>query len=122
MFALELATGKVVWSTPAPKPACLATPGCSAAQPAPVTAIRGAVFLGSMDGHLRAYDSKTGKVVWDFDTLQDFPTVNGVKAHGGSVNGAGPVIAGGMLYNNSGYARIPSLPGNVLLAFSLDGK
>jgi hypothetical protein len=28
----------------------------------------------------------------------------------------------GMLYTNSGYARIPSIPGNVLLAFSIDGK
>ena len=36
-----------------------ATPGCSAAQPAPVTVIPGVAFLGSWDGHIRAYE--TGK-------------------------------------------------------------
>ena len=38
-----------------------------------------------MDGHLRAYSTMDGTVIWDFDTAQDFPTVNGVKAHGGSL-------------------------------------
>ena len=46
----------------------------------------------------------------------------GVKARGGSMNGTGPTIAGGILYTNSGYSRIPSIPGNVLLAFSVEGK
>src|SRR5258706_2583219 len=31
--AVEIATGRKIWSTPAPKPACLAAKGCSAAQP-----------------------------------------------------------------------------------------
>jgi polyvinyl alcohol dehydrogenase (cytochrome) len=75
-----------------------------------------------MDGHMRAYDSRDGKMIWDFDTLRDFETVNGVKAHGGSINAAGAVVVDGLLYTNSGYARIPSMPGNVLLAFSVDGK
>jgi polyvinyl alcohol dehydrogenase (cytochrome) len=87
-----------------------------------VTAIPGVVFLGSMDGHMRAYDAKNGKIVWDFDTAHDFDTVNGVKAHGGSMDAAGAAIVDGVLYTNSGYARIPSMPGNVLLAFSVDGK
>jgi polyvinyl alcohol dehydrogenase (cytochrome) len=122
MFAVEIATGKQVWSTPAPKPACLGTPGCSAAQPAPVSAIPGVVFTGSLDGHLRAYDSRTGGVIWDFDTLREFPTVNGIKARGGAMNGSGPTIAGGMLLSNAGYSRLPVIPGNVLLAFTVDGK
>jgi polyvinyl alcohol dehydrogenase (cytochrome) len=84
--------------------------------------IAGVVFAGSLDGHLRAYDSKSGSVIWDVDTLHDFETVNGIKARGGSMNGTGPTIAGGILYTNSGYSRIPSIPGNVLLAFSFDGK
>ena len=122
LTALRLADGKVIWSVPAQKPACVATPGCSAAQPAAVTLIPGVIFLGSMDGHMRAYDSRDGKIIWDFDTLRDFETVNGVKAHGGSINAAGAVVVNGVLYSNSGYARIPSMPGNVLLAFSVDGK
>jgi polyvinyl alcohol dehydrogenase (cytochrome) len=122
VFALDLATGKRVWSTPAPKPACLGVTGCSAAQPGAPTVIAGVVFAGSLDGHLRAYDTKSGAIIWDVDTLHDFETVNGIKARGGSMNGTGPTIAGGIVYVNSGYSRIPSIPGNVLLAFSVDGK
>src|SRR5207248_11788017 len=100
LVAMQLATGEVVWKTRAPKPTCLATPGCSAAQPAPVTVIPGVAFLGSWDGHIRAYETKAGKIIWDFDTVQDFQTVNGVKARGGSINSMGPVIVGGMLYRS----------------------
>lgn len=118
MFALRLATGAKVWDTPAPKPACLGRPGCTAAQMAAVTLIPGVVFSGSMDGHLRAYETGGGKIIWDYDTLQDYETINGVKAHGGSLNAAGPTVAGGMLYVNSGYGALGGMPGNVLLAFA----
>jgi polyvinyl alcohol dehydrogenase (cytochrome) len=117
LVALRVETGEKLWLTPAPKPACLATPGCSAAQPAPVTAIPGVAFLGSWDGHIRAYETRAGAIVWDFDTVRDFQTVNGVKARGGSINSMAPVIAGGMLYIASGYSGT-AMPGNVLLAFS----
>ncbi len=122
LVALQLATGEKLWRTPAPKPGCLAVPGCSAAQPAPVTVIPGVAFLGSWDGHIRAYETKAGAIVWDFDTLQDFQTLNGVKAHGGSINSMAPVVAGGMLFMASGYSSGTAMPGNVLLAFSVDGK
>jgi len=122
MVALDLATGNKLWSTPAPKPTCLKDKGCSAAQPGPTTVIDGAVFAGSDDGHLRAYDTSTGKILWDFDTNKDFQTINGVKAHGGSIDSTGSTIAGGMVYLNAGYSRIPLMPGNVFLAFSVDGK
>ncbi len=102
LIALQLATGGKLWQVPAPKPACLAVPGCSAAQPAPVTVIPGVAFLGSRDGHIRAYETKAGATVWDFDTVQDFQTVNGVKAHGGSINSMAPVVAGGMLFHDVG--------------------
>lgn len=122
LFALRLTSGEKVWHTPAPKPPCLGQRGCSAAQSAAVTAIPGVVFSGSMDGHLRAFSTKDGSILWDFDTLREFATANGVKASGGSLNGPGPTVAGGMVYVNSGYARFRGLPGNVLLAFSVDGK
>jgi polyvinyl alcohol dehydrogenase (cytochrome) len=75
-----------------------------------------------MDGHLRAYSTEDGRVIWDFDTVRDFTTVNGVSARGGALDGPGPAIAGGILYVNSGYGRYGAMPGNVLLAFSVDGK
>jgi len=48
--------------------------------------------------------------------------VNGVAAHGGSLNGPGAVVVNGMLYVSSGYTHIATAPGNVLLAFSVDGE
>jgi polyvinyl alcohol dehydrogenase (cytochrome) len=120
--AIDIATGKKLWSVPAAKPACVGTPGCSAAQPAPVTLIPGVLFAGSLDGHVRAYDARNGATIWDFDTLKEFPTVNGIKARGGSMNGSGPVVAGGMVFLNAGYSRLPVMAGNVLLAFSISGQ
>ncbi len=52
------------------------------------------------------------------DTNRPFETVNGVKANGGTMDG--PVVAGGMLYVNSGYGGFVGRPGNVLLAFGVD--
>jgi polyvinyl alcohol dehydrogenase (cytochrome) len=122
LFALKIATGEKAWSVPPAEPACKGTRGCSPAQLAPATLIPGAVFSGSMDGHLRAHSTADGKLVWDFDTLRDFETVNGVKAHGGSMNVAGPTVADGMLFVNSGYNVLIGMPGNVLLALSVEGK
>ncbi len=122
MFALEITTGKKIWSTAAPQPGCLAKPGCSAAQLAPATAIPGVVFSGSLDGHIRAYDEVDGTILWDFDTARTWVTVNGVESHGGSINYAGPVVAGGILFVASGYSTNAGMPGNVLLALSEDGK
>jgi polyvinyl alcohol dehydrogenase (cytochrome) len=66
---------------------------------------------------MRAFSSEDGKVLWDFDTVREFPTVNGVKAHGGSIDGPDAVVVNGMVFINSGYPRNGGLPGNVLLAF-----
>lgn len=116
LSALRISSGARAWfAAPAPCPA--SKPGCSPTQPAAVTAIPGLVFSGSNDGHIRAFSSEDGRVVWDFDTARAFQTVNGVPAKGGSMDGAGPVVAGGMVFVNSGYARNGGMPGNVLLAF-----
>ncbi len=116
LFALKLGTGEKVWS--ATPPPCGDRKRCSPAQSAPVTVIPGVVFSGSLDGHLRAYSTATGEVVWDMDTSREYDTVNGQKARGGSLDAAGAVIVGGMLYVNSGYGQWGGMPGNVLLAFS----
>src|SRR5581483_9981601 len=70
--------------------------------------------------HLRAYDTSNGLIIWDFNTVQDFSTINSVTARGGSLNGAGPAIADGMVYVQSGYTN--DLAGNVLLAFGPDDE
>ncbi|HKF66689.1 MAG TPA: PQQ-binding-like beta-propeller repeat protein [Vicinamibacterales bacterium] len=119
LFALRLDNGEQVWfKQPAP---CGQRARCSPAQSAAVSAVPGVVFSGSVDGHLRAFSTTNGQVLWDFDTVGPQKTVNEVPARGGSLNGPGPAIAGGMLFVESGYAA-NGMPGNVLLAFSIDGR
>lgn len=116
LFAFRIDNGERIWQTPAPS--CEGRSGCSPAQSAAITAIPGAVFSGSEDGHLRAYSATDGKIVWDYDTAREFKTVNGIAGHGGAIDVAGPVIAGGMVFTVSGYPARGGQPGNVLLAFS----
>jgi polyvinyl alcohol dehydrogenase (cytochrome) len=117
MHAVALRTGRLVWS--APGAGCATRMPCKPSQAAAVTLIPGAVFSGTMDGRLRAYSTRDGKVLWEYDTARDFATVNNVKANGGSMSNSGPAIVGGMLFVNSGYSHHGGiLPGNVLLAFS----
>jgi polyvinyl alcohol dehydrogenase (cytochrome) len=118
MFAFKIENGERLWMTP--PPGCGDRHPCSPAQSAAVSAVRGAVFSGSLDGHIRAYSTDNGKIVWDYDTAHDYQTVNGVAGKGGSLNGGGPVIAAGTLLVNSGYGEFGETKGNVLLAFSLD--
>jgi polyvinyl alcohol dehydrogenase (cytochrome) len=120
LFALDPGTGQIVWKKP--HPGCGARAACSPAQSAAVTAIPGVVFSGGLDGHLRAYASGDGTILWDIDTAQAYTTVNGVPGNGGSLDGPGPVVVEGMVFVNSGYAFFGGMPGNVLLAFSIDGR
>jgi len=122
LAAVNLADGLIKWRTPPSGNTCGSRTGCSTGQPAAVTAIPGMVFSASLDGHLRGYEAETGQVVFDTDTAQDFATVNGVKAKGGSMNGPGSTIVNGTLYVSSGYGSLGFMPGNVLLAFTVDGK
>jgi polyvinyl alcohol dehydrogenase (cytochrome) len=122
VVAVNVTDGAKKWSAPPPRDTCNARPGCSTGQPQAVTAIPGVAFSGSLDGHLRAYDTAGGKVLLDFNTLDEFETVNGVQARGGSINGPGVTVAGGMVFVSSGYSSIGFMPGNVLIALSVDGK
>ncbi len=118
LFALRPLTGEIEWFTPAPdvcaeadKPAC--DPGLSAA----VTAIPGVVFAGAFDGHLRAYDTRTGEVLWDFSTNREFASVSGEVAKGGSIEADGPIVYRGRVLVNSGYLFGDRMPGNALISF-----
>ena len=117
--ALRIDDGSKVWHVAA-TPCAKQQKNCSPAQSAALTSITGVVFSGSVDGHLRAYSSEEGKILWDVDTARDYQTVNGVKGNGGSLDGPGPVIVNGMLFVNSGYSRYGGMWGNVLLAFGTE--
>jgi len=123
VVSVNLADGKPRWTAPPSADTCGTRPGCSTGQPAAVSAMPGVIFSGALDGHLRAYDSSSGKVIWDVDTAHAYEsTVNGVPAKGGGLNGPGATVAGGMLFVNSGYGSIGFMAGNAVLAFSVDGK
>jgi polyvinyl alcohol dehydrogenase (cytochrome) len=114
LTALDMTTGIARWHTASPEPACSwGERNCSHAQAQAVSVMPGSAFSGSMDGHLRAYSTIDGKILWDFDTAKDFQTKNGIKASGGPLDHGGATIVNGTVYVNSG---------NALLAFSVGGK
>ena len=120
MHAVSLETGKRAWYTPPQQRLCTAGDRrCSASQSGAITAIPDVVFSAGGDGGLRAYSAQDGSILWTFDTNRMFPTVNGVTANGGTMDASGAVVAGGMLYVNSGYNSIVGRAGNVLLAFQV---
>jgi len=116
--AIQLRDGEPRWFHPlAPAPALAVHPGHDGA----LTAIAGVIFSGGWDGVLRALATSDGSLVWEYNTVEDFKTVNGVAAQGGSISVSGPTVAGGMLLVGSGYVGVRNgMPGNVLLAFSVD--
>jgi polyvinyl alcohol dehydrogenase (cytochrome) len=124
LTALRISSGQLLWHVPAPVARCAwGTTRCNNSQSAAATVIPGVVFSGTADGHLRAYSAKDGSVVWEFDTAAErYQAINGMEAKGGTIDGGGPTIANGILYTNSGYGRLIGHPGNLLLAFSVDGK
>jgi polyvinyl alcohol dehydrogenase (cytochrome) len=114
--AVDAATGRVLWTTPATD-ACAGRPFCDSGISAAVTAIPGVVFAGHMDGRFRAYDGATGAVLKEFDTTQEVRTTSGATAHGGSFGGPGAAARDGYVIVNSGYGIYFHMPGNVLLAY-----
>ena len=81
----------------------------------------GVLYIGSSDlARVSAVNPSDGHVIWTYDANQPYTTVNGVAAKGGSFNGPGPVVAGGMVFMNAGYnyLGIGGTNGNVLLAFA----
>ena len=120
MFALDIESGERKWHVP--PVGCGDRPQCSPAQSAAVSALPGVVFSGSVDGHLRGYATDSGNVVWDYNADQEYESTNGVKTKGGSFDGPGPTIVDGMLYVNAGYGYRGGMPGNALIAFSVNGE
>ena len=118
--ALDIDTGKVIWRY-------VETPDCSGNRrervpdcdkvygiSSPPLVIDKAVVTGAVDGRIRIFDAATGKILFTYDTVRDFTTINGVPGKGGRIDHGALAAGDGTLFVQSGYGRIP---GNVLLAF-----
>ncbi len=117
VYALELTSGRVVWTSQARTDTCRELRGCYAAYSAAPTSSSELVFSGGLDGWIRVFDVATGKPLWRFNTRKTFQTVNDVEGAGGSIDGPGPVLVRDTLLVNSGYGLNQQMPGNVLIAF-----
>ncbi len=122
LHAVDARNGRILWSAIIDESRCNGRKYCHGGISAAVTAMPGVVFAGGLDGWLRAFDGKTGKLLWETDTAQQFRTENGEIARGGSIGGPGPIVASGHVLVNSGYGFSGHMPGNALLVYSVDGQ
>ena len=112
--AVKMDTGEQKWFTPIPPAPGPGPKGETSA----ITAIPGAIFSGGWDGMLRAFSTEDGHLLWEYNMIRDYETVNHVPAKGGSMAAPGPTVAGGMLFVGSGYVFGAGTPGNALLVFA----
>ena len=117
VHAFDAATGTPLWSTIEDKLCDGKEVRCFPAASSPLTATDELIFAGSLDGKMRIYGSQTGDLLWAFDTVRAFETVNGVPARGGSIDSAGTVLIDNKFVVNSGYDKFALQPGNALLVF-----
>jgi alcohol dehydrogenase (cytochrome c) len=86
VYALEAATGKLVWEYRYPKPETMLAGGFAVQQSRGVAIAANRVYLGTNDNYLVALDRATGKPVWKVN-------VDDVKQCGCSISAA-PLVAG----------------------------
>lgn len=120
--AVDLMTGKLVWRTPTPRDGCKGKEdSCMNGILSPPVVMGDAVIVGAMDGVLRAYDKRNGRIFWSYDAVRSYTGVNGLEGKGGSFGMGGVTIAGDMMYVSAGTGTsgFAGLKGNVLLAFEI---
>ena len=79
--------------------------------------VDGAVITGGLDGRLFVFNSESGELIYEYDTVRDYETINGVEGYGGSIDSHSISAGSGMVFVGSGYGQFRQVPGNVLLAF-----
>ena len=79
--------------------------------------VDGAVITGGLDGRLFVFNSESGELIYEYDTVRNYETINGVEGYGGSIDSHSISAGSGMVFVGSGYGQFRQVPGNVLLAF-----
>ncbi|MEH6586208.1 MAG: PQQ-binding-like beta-propeller repeat protein [Halioglobus sp.] len=126
IYALELATGDLIWEIhPERLYEGLQTPLLFSAA---VSVTNDVLFAGSLIGTMKAYATDDGRELWSYDASQDLEDINGLPGEGGTIDGAGFVVAGDGLVINSGYTvifggvgRYQAGAGNTLFVLRLGG-
>ena len=108
----EMAKGKAERS---PWPDCSYYYGHSAA----AVVANGVVYAGALDGKLRAFDARNGKLLRVIETKLPYQASNGVAGHGGAIDVGGVLVNGDQLFILSGYGMFGQMPGNMLLVYGL---
>ena len=113
--AVGLAQMRKAATTRSPWPACGYYYGHSAA----ATIGGGLAFAGALDGKMRIFNLKEGKLLRTLETNRAYAGDNGVDGHGGAIDVGGAVVSGDQLIITSGYGVFGQLPGNMLLVYGL---
>jgi polyvinyl alcohol dehydrogenase (cytochrome) len=119
LHAYDIASGKLLWSTPAPN-ICIDDEGeniegCYPGLSAAITVTENLVFAPSLDGHIRVFDAHGGAHLWEFDTRGEFAAVNTKIASGGAIDLGGVYLDDGQLFLNAGYGTFDQLGGNAFI-------
>ncbi len=124
IYALNLASGAVEWEIhPTHVFEGLSTHSLYSAS---LSVSNDLLFAGSLDGVVRAFDTRDGTEKWSMNTAVAFTDINGESGNGGTIDSVGVVVAGDGLLINSGYStfqgvdgRYQAGPGNALFVLSL---
>jgi polyvinyl alcohol dehydrogenase (cytochrome) len=123
VYALDVASGKVEWEQhPVHQHEGASVPSIFSAA---LSVTNDVVFAGSLDGVVHAFRTSDGAPLWSRDTrnVEPIPDAAGNAVQGGTIDGAGPIIAGTDLIVNSGYSafggasKFQGGTGNALFVF-----
>ncbi|MGI9288769.1 MAG: PQQ-binding-like beta-propeller repeat protein, partial [Pseudomonadales bacterium] len=120
LHAVDIRTGETLWFTSSPVE-CKESDDCLAGFSAAVTVTDDLVFAPALNGVIYAFSADSGKLIWQYDTAQEFKSVNDVDTKGGSIDLGGVYLAGGQLFVTSGYEVFGQQAGNAFMVFELDG-
>jgi quinohemoprotein ethanol dehydrogenase len=95
VFAFDAASGRALWRFEPEVDMQANRTACCDMVNRGVALARGKVYVGALDGRLYALDAKTGKVVWNVDTLED-------HRRGGNITGAPEVAGSVVVIGNAG--------------------
>lgn len=95
VYALDAKTGKALWTFDPQADGQVNRYGCCDAVNRGVAVWEGMVYVASLDGRMFGLDAKTGKVVWNADTIVD-------KSRGYTSTGAPQVAGSVVVIGNAG--------------------